>query len=80
MNTFEQLQKYLEWEYEDIKDLVNNPPGWCSTAKQKGQAILSSIDRCLGATMFAQKCGLPYEDTYIYEEYREKLLALIDKC
>ena len=80
MTMLEQLKEYLEWEYKNTKDLINNPPTWCSTVRQKEHAIWNTINRCLGATMFAQRFGVSYEDTYIYEEYRKELLALIDKC
>lgn len=76
----EQLKKYLEWEYTEMKDLLDNPPDWCSTYKQKTHFIWNSAQRCLGATMFAQRCGVPCEDVAFYEKYREKILALINEC
>ena len=73
----EKLNEYFETEYQATVQLLQNPPSWCSTKAEKKNMIWNTVQRCLGAAMFAQNFGLPYEDTKAYDEYLEKFKLLM---
>lgn len=72
----EKLNAYFEREYQETIKLLQNPPFWCNTPKEKKDMIWNTIQRCLGAAMVAQDFGLSYEDTN-YDEYAEKISKLV---
>ena len=76
----EKLDAYFEKEYQATVQILQNPPTWCDTPKKKKEMIWNTVQRCLGAVMFAQDLGLAYEDTKAYDEYLEKFkILLLDK-
>lgn len=73
----EKLNAYFEKEYQETIQLLQNPPTWCNTPKEKKTMIWNAVERCLGAAMVAQEFGLPYEDTKTYDDYLEKFRKLV---
>jgi hypothetical protein len=73
----EKLNAYMEEEYQSTIKLLEDNPFWIQNATKKKRIIWDSANRCLGAVMFAQELGLPYEDTQAYDDYLEKFKKLV---
>ena len=73
----EKLNAYMEKEYQSIIKLLEDNPSWVQSLTKKKRVIWDSANRCLGAVMFAQELGLPYEDTEAYDDYLEKFRELV---
>ena len=72
----EKLNAYFEKEYQATIRFLQDPPTWY-TKKEKKAMIWHTVQRCLGAASVAQEFGLSHEDTNAYDEYLEKLKALM---
>ena len=75
------MLKSLEWflndEYQATKKLLEEKPTWLQSPKD---AVRDSVERCLGAAMFATitPTSVNYRDAdKLYMEYRKKLLSLL---
>lgn len=73
----QKLNEYFEKEYQATLDTLKSNPTWIHTKQDKKDMIWHTVQRCLGAVMFAQEMGLPYEDTKAYDEYLEKFKVLM---
>lgn len=76
------MLKSLEWflkdEYQATKKLLEEKPSWL---KSPEDAVRDSIERCLGASMFATITPITVdyrEVDKLYMEYRKKLLSLLE--
>ena len=73
----QKLNEYFEKEYQATLDTLKSNPTWIHTKQGKKDMIWCTVQRCLGAVMFTQEMGLPYEDTKAYDEYLEKFKLLL---
>ena len=73
----EKLELYFEKEYQATLDTLKSNPTWIRTKHDRREVIWHTVQRCLGAVMFAQDLGLPYEDTKAYDDYLEKFKVLM---
>lgn len=73
----EKLNAYFEKEYQATVNILKSNPTWIRTKQDKKDMIWHTVQRCLGAVMFAQDLGLAYEDTKAYDEYLEKFKMLM---
>ena len=73
----EKLNAYFEKEYQVTVDFLENPPKWGRTEEKKRDMIHRSVNRCLGAAMFAQELGLPYEDIEAYNDFLARFRKLL---
>ena len=73
----EKLELYFEKEYQATLKTLKANPTWIHAQQDKKDMICYTIQRCLGAVMFAQEVGLAYEDTKVYDDYLEKFRTLI---
>ena len=72
----EKLKDYLENEYRSVVKLITREvlPFWCHPAETKKM----SLDRGMGAVLYAQYLGAAYEDVnIIYEEFKAQIEAII---
>ena len=75
------LYNYCEAEYTTLAYILNehktNPNySWVNPY----ESVQNAIQRCLGASEFAQEQGLPYEEAeQIYNFFTEKMRELLDK-
>lgn len=76
MEVIKEMNNYFEKEYQETKTLLENKPNWITSEKE---VVNNAIQRCLGVSMFVQQLGVAYQETSIYECYREKLQKLLDK-
>lgn len=75
MRVMKEMDNYFEKEYQETKALLENKPNWITSEKE---VVNNAIQRCLGISMFAQQLGVTYQETLVYEYYREKLQGLLD--
>lgn len=68
------MNEYFEKEYQDVKQLLADKPNWVKSEKE---LVNNAIHRCLGVAMFVQNCGVSYQETLVYESYKEKLESLL---
>lgn len=78
MDLTKKMKEYLEREYKDAEELIKRHPSWIKTRQDERVVIDRIISRCLGVVMFAQTCGVSYEECAVYDEYKEKLEKLLD--
>lgn len=78
MNTEELVTKakeYCEMEYRDTKILYNQK---ASRLYHDDSVVKMGLQRCLGVVQFIQCCGVQFEDTEWYENYREKFFEILE--
>lgn len=75
MRVMKEMDNYFEKEYQETKALLENKPNWITSEKE---VVNNAIQRCLGVSMFVQQLGVAYQETLVYEYYREKLQGLLD--
>lgn len=75
------LYTYCEAEYSSLEYILNqrktnNAFAWVHPY----ESVQGAIQRCLGASTFAQKQGLSYKEAeQIYNFFTERMRALLDK-
>lgn len=70
------VKEFFDSEYRDTVRLLENKPSWVTSEKE---VVFNSIQRCLGVAQFVQLVGVKYEDLEFYDEFREKMMKLLDK-
>lgn len=79
MNTEELVAKakeFCEMEYDISKTLYNS--NWSQLYHDDSMVELG-LQRCLGVVQFIQTCGVRFEDTKWYEDYRKKFFEILEK-
>ena len=74
MSIMKEMDNYFEKEYQDTKAILEEKPSW---VKSEEEVVNNAIQRCLGVSMFAQHCGVTYQEALVYEYYKEKLESLL---
>lgn len=74
MSVMKEMDNYFEKEYQDTKAILEEKPNWVKSEKE---IVNNAIQRCLGVSMFAQLCGVTYQEALVYEYYKEKLESLL---
>lgn len=74
MSVMKEMDNYFEKEYQDTKAILEEKPNWVKSEKE---IVNNTIQRCLGVSMFAQLCGVTYQEALVYEYYKEKLESLL---
>ena len=79
MNTEELVAKakeFCEIEYRNSKILYNRKG---SRLYHDDSMVKMGLQHCLGVVQFIQTCGVKYEDTKWYEDYRKKFFEILEK-
>jgi len=76
MNELEKLKDYLDAEYASTARFLTHPiPSWCKDPEEHRE---KAIVRGLGAVMYAQYLGVPYEEVNeVFEIYKSALEDII---
>lgn len=78
MDTKELIEKAKEFcarEYVETKILYNKEE---SCFYHDDSMVKLGLQRCLGVIQFIQTCGVKYEDTKWYEDYRERFFKILE--
>ena len=70
------MNEYFEKEYQDVKQILADKYNWVTSEKE---LVNNAIQRCLGVAIFVQNCGVSYQETLVYESYKEKLKGLLER-
>ena len=79
MNTEELVTKakeYCEKEYYLTKRVYNEKG---SLLYHDVPMVKIGLQHCLGVIQFIQTCGVKYEDTIWYEDYRKKFFEILEE-
>jgi hypothetical protein len=68
-------KEFCEIEYRDSKILYNRKE---SRLYHDDSMVKMSLQRCLGVVQFIQNCGVKWEDTKWYNDYREKFFEILE--
>lgn len=75
-----QLESYFADEYNNALHIVERPPWWCTTRKELIEMLSNTVQKCLGATQFIQFLEMSFDEVNVlYENYREKIMDLIER-
>lgn len=78
MNTEELITKakeYCAMEYRDTKVCYNQKEHYFY---HDDSMVKMGLQRCLGVVQFIQSCGVKFEDTEWYNDYREKFFEILE--
>lgn len=79
MNTKELVEKAKEFcarEYVETKLFYNENT---SRLYHDESMVRLALQRCLGVVQFIQTCGVKFEDTEWYEDYRKRFFEILEE-
>ena len=79
MDTKELIEKAKEFcarEYVDTKVCYNQK---AHRFYHDESMVKMGLQRCLGVVQFIQSCGVQFEDTEWYENYRERFFEILEE-